>query len=75
MLIAQVERYVALQRNRGLRFKAQERLLISYARFASAAGDRFVMTERVRAWWSEANSPGQAASATTGPALRGILDS
>lgn len=60
MLTVQVERYVALQRNRSLRFKAQERLLISYARFASAAGDRFVMAERVRAWSSEANSPGQA---------------
>jgi integrase len=60
MLIAQVERYVALQRSLGLRFKEQERLLISYACFASAAGDRFVMTERIRAWSGEANSPGRA---------------
>jgi len=60
MLMAQVERYVALQRSRGLRFKDQERLLIHYARFASAAGDGFVMTERVHAWSSAATSPGQA---------------
>jgi integrase len=60
MLIAQVERYVTLQRRRGLRFKEQERLLIHYARFASAAGDDFVMTERVRVWSSAASSPGQA---------------
>jgi integrase/recombinase XerD len=60
MLMAQVERYVALQRSRGLRFKEQERLLIHYARFASAVGDGFVMTERVRAWSSAASSPGQA---------------
>lgn len=60
MLMAHVARYVALQRSLGLRFKDQERLLISYARFATAAGDGFVMTERVRAWSSAATSPGQA---------------
>ncbi|HEY9212167.1 MAG TPA: tyrosine-type recombinase/integrase [Ancylobacter sp.] len=60
MLMAHVARFVALQRSRGLRFEDQERLLISYARFASAAGDGFVMTERVRAWSSAATSPGQA---------------
>jgi integrase len=60
MLMAQVERYVALQRRRGLRFRDQERLLIHYVRFASVAGDAFVMTERVHAWSSAASSPGQA---------------
>ncbi len=60
MLMAQVERYVALQRSRGLRFRDQERLLIHYVRFASVAGDAFVMTERVHAWSSAASSPGQA---------------
>ncbi|HTR84453.1 MAG TPA: tyrosine-type recombinase/integrase [Reyranella sp.] len=60
MLMAHVERYVALQRSLGLRFKEQEKLLIGYARFASVAGDAFVMTERVRAWASAATSPGQA---------------
>ncbi|GJE02984.1 tyrosine-type recombinase/integrase [Methylobacterium isbiliense] len=60
MLIADVERYVALQRSLGLRFDEQARLLLCYARFASAAGDGFVVTQRVRAWSSEATSPRQA---------------
>lgn len=60
MLIADVGRYVALQRSLGLRFDEQARLLLRYARFASAAGDGFVVTQRVRAWSSEATSPGQA---------------
>jgi integrase len=60
MLITHVERYVALHRSLGLRFDTQERLLTLYARFASAAGDAFVTTQRVRAWASNASSPGQA---------------
>jgi integrase/recombinase XerD len=60
MLMAHVKRYVALQRNLGLRFDEQERLLIFYARFASAAGDVFVTTRRLGEWSSDASSPGQA---------------
>jgi integrase len=60
MLIAHVERYVALQRSLGLRFDQQERLLVLYARFASSAGDTFVTTQRIHAWSSGASSPGQA---------------
>ena len=60
MLITHVERYVALHRSLGLCFDTQERLLTLYARFASAAGDAFVTTQRVRAWASNASSPGQA---------------
>jgi integrase/recombinase XerD len=58
--MAHLERYVTLQRSLGLRFKEQERLLIHYARFASAAGDGFVETQRVCAWSREATSPAQA---------------
>ena len=60
MLMAHVERYVALQRSLGLRFDQQERLLVLYARFASSAGDTFVTTQRIHAWSSGASSPGQA---------------
>lgn len=60
MLMANVERYVALQRSRGLRFDEQERLLTLYARFASVTGDAFVTAERLQAWSSQASSPGQA---------------
>ena len=60
MLMADVERYVALQRSRGLRFDEQERLLTLYARFASVSGDAFVIVERLHAWSSQASSPGQA---------------
>jgi integrase len=58
--MAHVERYVTLQRSLGLRFKEQERLLISYARFASAAGNGFVEMQRVCAWSKEVTSPAQA---------------
>jgi integrase/recombinase XerD len=60
MLMADVERYVALQRGLGLSFDEPKRLLVLFARFASAAGDAFVTTRRLRAWSGDASTPGQA---------------
>lgn len=57
MLSADLTRYVALHRKRGLKFNQQERLLLAFVAFAEAAGDDRLIAERVVQWAATASSP------------------
>ena len=57
MLISQhVKDYVTIKRCLGYRFVEQERMLLAFAAFAEAHGDKFITTDSIIAWASQATS-------------------
>jgi len=56
MLNRDVERYVALRRALGFKFRHEARTLRQFADFATAHGDTFVRNERVLAWAAQTSS-------------------
>jgi len=59
MLADDRERYVALHRALGFKFRIQNGLLRSFVTFAAARGDSVVLAARVLEWAREAPSPAQ----------------
>ncbi len=59
MLSQDLDRYVALQRASGLKFRNQFRLLKSFVAFAEAGDDDVVHTDRAIAWASLGPSPNE----------------
>ena len=59
MLTDDRERYIALHRTLGFKFRIPAGLLHSFVAFAEAHGDSIVLAERAIAWASEAPSPAQ----------------
>ena len=55
-----VERYVALKRHLGWKFANNERLLLSFATYAMARGDRIVRAETAIRWAGQSSSPAWA---------------
>ena len=55
-----VERYVALKRHLGWKFVNNERLLLAFATFAMAHGDRIVRAETAIRWAGQSSSPAWA---------------
>jgi len=60
MLNQDVDRYVALQRQLGLSFNQQERILGLFAAHAEALGDRYITAVRIRSWCATASTPNSA---------------
>ena len=60
MLNQDVDRYVALQRQLGLSFNQQERILGLFADHAEALGDRYITAVRIRSWCATASTPNSA---------------
>jgi integrase len=58
-LIAAVETYLAVRRAAGFDLRHRGRLLVSFARFADARGDRLVRGTTVEAWAALGSSPAQ----------------
>lgn len=59
MLTDHVERYVALRRATGFKFRDSERMLRNFAQFAAARGDNHVRSKTAVAWAGQAGSKRQ----------------
>jgi integrase len=57
MLIAHVERYIALRRSLGFQLRSASRRLRSFARFAAAQGDTHVRAATAVTWAATASTP------------------
>jgi len=60
MLSKDVDRYVSLQRQLGLSYNEQARILGQFAAYAEASDDRYITAARIRSWCATASTPNSA---------------
>lgn len=59
-IVGHSERYIALKRRLGVKYEGADGILLGYARYADACGDRSVLSGRVVEWSSQASTADSA---------------